>query len=222
MLQAPRRIGTALLAVTCSVGAATAGAQVVTYSAHDSHSGVVGPNSSAAQLSFLGATGGAVGMTFESALPTGVGVIGGTITNDAVCAPRLCGFNTTAGGQSFLFQYGQSATFTFATPIDYFGAYFGGVQMLNDIEFTDVHGNQVVAIPFSHEAGGSFVGFTSAGAKITSVTINPRASGVGDIITVDDVIFGTLVTSVPEPATWPLVVSGLAGLALAERRRRRA
>jgi hypothetical protein len=102
------------------------------------------------------------------------------------------GYNTTVGGSKFLSEYTGTITFTFATPIDSFGAYFTGVQNSSAkpqnvrIEFND-GANQVIPFPHDTLAGGiQFQGFTDAGAQITSSTIQADTDSIG----IDNVRFG--------------------------------
>ena len=78
-------------------------------------------------------------------------------------APRLSGYNTTEGGSEYVNLIGGTVTFTFASPIQYFGAYFPGSQDFfgNEIDFTDANGAEEVDIPGgSSSAGGvAFAGF---------------------------------------------------------------
>jgi hypothetical protein len=63
-----------------------------------------------------------------------------------------------------------------------------------------------IPIPFTSNGGIAFVGFTDAGAAISSVSINT----LGDIIGLDDVRFGLArPPAVPEPATIALVATAL-------------
>lgn len=206
------------MALAFAAGAAQAGAQVTTFGGADNLTAVPGVNALGARTAFLAATGGTVGITFESILPAGVTRSGGTLKTTPACLPHLCGANTTPGGAVFLELFGGTATFTFATPISYFGGFFAGVQLPNFIRFTDGAGAQVMEIPFPpNGAGVAFAGFTSASGGITSVTIDATR----DIISADDLIFGAAATSVPEPSTWALLATGLVSLGAVARRRSR-
>ncbi len=197
-------------------GAHRGNAQVTTYSGHDAGAGLPAANSLAAQTAFLTATGGLVGITFETALPPGILISAGTITDNSGCAAAFCGANTTPAGSFFLKLFGGSATFTFGSPIHYFGAYFGGVQVPNALTF-DNGSAQSVNIPFTdlRTGGYSFAGFESATgfSSLTVITGN-------DVLTVDDVIYGATVTATPEPGTLTLLATGFAALVGWRHRRR--
>lgn len=181
----------------------------------------IGPNSAAAQASFLSAVGPVTTIDFETALPSGIGISGGSITSGSSCGFALCGDNTTSGGSMYLSLIGGTATFTFSTPIHAFGAYFSGTQVTESITFSDGSSQEVLIPDGGIDSGGmSFAGWTDFGKSITSVTIN-TGNGTGyclncDIIGVDDV----LISSVPEPETYAMLLVGLGLLGAASRRRK--
>ena len=122
-------------------------------------------------------------------------------------------------------------TFTFASGVDAFGAYFSGVQFFDpneSITFSDGT-SETISIPETNTSGSvgalDFVGFTDAGKSITSITINAGNAQIGaDYIGVDDVQFTTVptVTGVPEPSSIALALSASLSLALVLVRRQRA
>ena len=92
------------------------------------------------------------------------------------------------------------------------------------ITFSDAT-SQTIDIPGT-DSGSSgavdFVGFTDAGASITSVSINSGVvgpGGYGDYIGVDDVNFQ--VTTTPEPGSFALVLTGILAIGCERLRRRR-
>ena len=218
-------------------------AGIVVYSATDVGAGPGSPtpNASAAAASFDSSVMGESIITFESS-PVGpftslVAAPGVTVTgqdaggNDLYINdvpnypsdPALDGFNTTPGGANYLEEMGGSATFTFSTPIQYFGAYFTGVQpgfFTDNISFFD-GSSEVVNItnPTTFLGGVTFVGFTDAGTSISSVTINTGTPSGADYIGIDDVRYGSMVT--PEPATFWMAAGMLLLLGLRARKARR-
>lgn len=221
-----RSVGTflksAVIAASLAVSATPALAVPIVYSGYDAGAGSLAqsPLSTAANASFLAATNTSV-ITFESGLPGGVSITGGSITNDSGGSAALYGYNTTAGGQNFLSMFGGSATFNFDNPISAFGAYFTGWQVGTQT-LTYSNGSTVTLdMPFGDmsQGGTVFYGFVDAGALITSVTYNAQF----DITAVDDVLFGGSGSNpVPEPSTIFLLGAGLAGVGALRRKFRKA
>ena len=206
-------------------------AALVVFSGSDAASSVdPRPNADAAAAAFSAAASG-LGPTslinFESApigsfhnfgVAPGVTINGTdsfsadqTILNSPFSPPdELFGYNTTPGGTQFVLIDGGNLIFTFSPSIQSFGAYLSGIQnSIETISFSD-GSSQTVAIPLPSPTNGgiAFVGFTDVGTQISSVTI----SVLGDLVAVDDVLFGTAVT-VPEPPTQTLFVVAIAVLA---------
>jgi hypothetical protein len=211
---------TRLISLLATLGALGLDAQAAleTWRGFDEDSGVVGTQSAAAQASFLAAVNDGVRLDFESSL-TGLGIVGGAVTNDATCAAAFCGFNTTAGGSRFLLLSGQgsSATFNFDTGISYFGAFFSGLQLTTGtITFSDGE-SQSISLPSGdpYKGGTAFVGFSNPGKLITSLTVFTG----NDIVAIDDVVYGGGTTpAIPEPGTWALMGLGLCGIVAAKRK----
>lgn len=194
------------------------------------------PNADAAALAFTTAAGalGSVGpITFESSptgafanLPAapGVSINGSDINGNnqtildsphpAIPEP-LFGYNSTAGGNHFVSLFGGDLVFTFAKPIQAFGAYLTGVQFGGQSITFDDGTSQTVPIPNVPAGGVLFVGFTDAGRAITSLTIN----AAGDTIGVDDVRI--VLAETPEPASLALFGAAAFGAAAYGWRRRR-
>lgn len=210
------------VAVALSATSAVSSAQITSYTGWNAGASVPGANAISARNAFVAATGASVNMNFEGPTPSGVNITGGILrTGGAVrgspCA--LFGCNTTAGGSSFLDLYEFGATrFDFATPITYFGGFFGGMQLdLSSIRVFLSGGSQDVPLAFDFSNGGTgFYGFTST-QSISRVDVIINQDYVG----VDDIMYGnSSVSVVPEPSTYALMAAGLAALGMIARRRR--
>ena len=210
-----------------------ASSAVITFGGEDLNAGPGGPftNSNAAATSFKSAASalGSIGLiTFESAplgaftsLPVASGVTasgpsGLSINNvpNFPSAPAVDGFNTTPGGAQYIEDQAGTLTITFATPVQFFGAYLTGLQALfaqDTITFNDGTTQTINALETgtSGSVGAvNFLGFTDAGKLISSVTITSTNGGSTDYIGVDDVMYQT---GVPEPASMTLVLAAFLG-----------
>jgi hypothetical protein len=226
------------LSVLCG---AYASAALVTFTGEDLSAGPGGPftSSNSAAASFTTAAGliGTVGtITFESAtlgaftsLVVAPGVTASGPSDLSILnspsfpgAPSLDGFDTTPSGTQYIEDQASAVTFTFTTPVQFFGAYLTGLQsnfFQDTITFNDGT-TQTINAP---EAGTNdstgavdFVGFTDAGKSISSITIT-AGTGSGDFIGIDDVSYQTTSSAVPEPASFGLVLAALVGLFFASR-----
>ena len=226
----------ALAALTLLGSAASAGASPIVYSAFDIGAGAASPrpNSDAMAATFAAALGSSTLVTFELS-PLGVFndlAIASGVTMDGTDhegdnqeirnSPRSTpdsrfGHNTTSGGTQFVSVFGGTITFTFASPITAFGAYFSGIENGSQVLRFNDGSPQSVAFP-NITSGMAFVGFTNAN-PFSSLSVI-----ASDIIGVDDVRFGAAAVGaapVPEPATFALLGLGLVSAAVARHRRRR-
>jgi hypothetical protein len=152
-------------------------------------------------------------------------------------APVTLGYNTTPGGSQFL-QYAptlavgtSTATFSFANPVQGFGAYFTGLgtNPVNSVHLVFNDGMSEDILLTGNSAGGvQFFGFLDPGASFSSLSVQEGTTATQrDIFGIDDVRLvyapaAAAAAAIPEPATAGLFVLGLAGLAgLAVRRWRR-
>ena len=227
-----RQVHLAALVCCLMVAPSAFGGVITTYIGSDNGAGAPGAGSNAAAAAFDTAVGTERLITFELPLvatnsvanqtiplPPSVSVTGNyiDIANTQVCSPGLCGNNTTPGGSQWLGVYGGSLTFNFTSPINFFGAYFGGLQGSivgqETITFNDGSA-ETVDIPMLN-SGFAFVGFTDT-TSFSSVTIN----ALNDIVSVDDVRVPSSPTGTPEPASAVLLGSAvLIGLAARMRRK---
>lgn len=138
-------------------------------------------------------------------------------------APALGGYNTTLAGAKYTRIEGGIVTYTFASPINAFGAYFTGIQpdfFQDTITFNDGTPH-TINIPGIGTAGGAaFAGFTDPGKFISSITITANDNFGADEIGIDDIRFSTAPSSVPEPGSIALFVGmALAGAGFIGRRK---
>jgi len=191
----------------------------IVYSGYDAGSTSLAgsPNATAAATAFDLATGSLQMIDFESALPSGVGISGGFVgdaSNPSVCFdPALHCYATSPVNV----YRNNGATFTFANPIDSFGAYFTGWQLAGQtINIGYLNGSTaVLAMQAGNASGGTlFFGLTDFGSSISSIEYISGTSST-DAVGIDDVRFGT---AVPEPATIILMGLGLASIVVMKRK----
>ncbi len=173
-------------------------------------------NSQSAAADFDTATGPLELIDFESPLPDDFSNAGGTIV-DIDSGFALFGGNTTPGGDFYLdFSSTENLVFNFASPIDSFGAFFGGLQgeAVGQQFITYSDGDTVqIDVPLL-SSGGAFIGFTQTGASISSIEFE----FFNDIIGIDDIRYGVAAVTVPETPTLPLLVLGAMALGFTRRR----
>jgi hypothetical protein len=213
---------------------------ILTYYGADNGAGPgsADPDTAAATALFTAAAPHTSLITFEGAsLPnvapgvavTLTGADGGGLVNTNQHSPTPLGFNTTPGGSEWLQIWpafnsstGETATFTFAKPIDAFGANFTDTQVdfPGPITLTFNDGTTLTETFNKNDDSGGvlFFGFTDFGKSISSISINTGATtSTRDIWGIDDVRFQT----VPEPATWAMILFGFAGLSFVGYRKSR-
>ena len=169
------------------------------------------PNATAAAAAFDIAAGALPVIDFETGLPAGVTTTAG-ITNASNCFTTALHCYATSGT---MVATSNGWTFTFATPIDSFGAYFTGWQVLGQtIGYSGGGGAVTLPMgPADFSGGTRFFGFVDIGASISSITY----TALGDFVGIDDVRYGS--ASVPEPTTLLLLGTGLAVVAYRRRRK---
>jgi hypothetical protein len=189
------------------------------------------PNSNAAAASFDAANPGPPIITFESA-PLGwfrvnLAVAPG-VTLDGVDyggwgqfirsmnppSDARWGFNTTAGGGQWVSLLGGWVVFTFASPINAFGAYLSGVECCSELfRFNDGAPRSIGIVDLGTSGGVEFLGFSDT-SPFSSVMIAANSDRIG----VDDVRYGYARSAVPEPTAVVLLGAFLAVLGFSCRR----
>jgi hypothetical protein len=116
-----------------------------------------------------------------------------------------------------------------------FGSIFSDVDLANttSIQLFDAQ-NVSLGTFFAPNVVGataptfSFLGVSYADAIISraritngNTALGPNDSQEADVVVMDDFLYGETVAVIPEPGTWALLATGLAGLGVVARRRRR-
>ena len=112
---------------------------------------------------------------------------------------------------------GGDPQLVFSAPVSAIGMYITDVELGATFRMTLVGGAVVTRSLLSAGDGNrQFFGVVFAGDQIQSATIDIAPS---EGITIDDLTVGAI-AAVPEPGTWALLATGLAGIAGVARRRR--
>jgi hypothetical protein len=240
VLKTSRIIGLLLVLGAGMTSSAEAG-PIVFYGADSAGPGGARPNATAAALAFHAALSGTSLVTFEGLAPGAFSAIdvapgvtitltnmdsdpdffAGIATEDRAFGEAI-GYNTTAGGSThlratpFFNSAGGTITFSFASPILAFGAYFTDTEtgFPGPIHATFFDGTaQDIELAKNLNGGGVFFwGVMNFGAPISSISFNTGATrSIRDLWGLDDVSYQT--AAVPEPGSLLLLGAGLLGLA---------
>jgi hypothetical protein len=225
-----------LLASAMVLGATAANASVSVFDGNDDgvNIGDPYPNSDAAHAVFTAAAaayGTVATETFESkalGFYSPIPIAGGAIVLGAddygdgfsgvsvTSFGSLYGFNTTPGGSKWLGFPAGEATFMFNGPTNSFGFYMTGVQtsFTTSLVVTLLDGSEsTFDVPIDVAGGVSFFGIVDT-QGFTKISITDLG---GDAWGIDDVSYNG---TVPEPASWALMIVGFGLVGVSARRRR--
>ena len=149
--------------------------------------------------------------------------------NNTIVGGPLYGFNVTDGGANWLgFPdfIDSSATFTFDTATNSFGFYLTGVQALytSAITLELVDGSQsTFNLPLNTAGGVTYFGVTDTVGFTKVYLSQTNYPGYADAYGIDNISFNSSLTpTVPEPATWAMLITGFGLVGVASRRRKDA
>jgi hypothetical protein len=201
-------------------------AAITTFSGQDDGAPVSGPftNSVAAQTNFLSAANGFGSVATETFQEFSVGasgtlpIAGGSVTLTTPYGVPFGGVNSGTTGGNNLYGFplpGQtnwlgfadgSAAFNFTAPTNSFGFFTTGVQteFTTDLTITFNDGaSETLHLPINVNGGASYFGFTDT-QPFSSATITDLSN---DAWGVSDVSYN-FASTVPEPATWTMLILG--------------
>jgi len=188
------------------------------------------PNAASAGITFIGSPGGFVdnqGVTFNQyaigSSPTGV-LIGGTGSFSGTGTVRLGTTATYAEPfgdttKYFAIQANQHETITFGVVQNYFSLFLGSADEYNTFDFflhgqLQGHFNGKMLLPPGN--GDQFSAATNGNVRFYG-PFDTVVLGTGNTNALE---FDNVTASVPEPATWGMMLVGFAALGLLASRRR--
>lgn len=146
--------------------------------------------------------------------------------SDTMIGTALYGFNVTPGGSKWLgFPdfINSAATFTFDSPTKSFGFYLTGVQALftSAITLQLLDGSMsTFYLPLNTNGGVTYFGITDTTGFTAVFLQQTNYPGYADAYGIDNISFNdTLKPTVPEPATWAMLITGFGLVGVASRRR---
>lgn len=187
----------------------------------------VTPSTTTSPNGLMSTYAGVTTVTFNGSTALPAGFSGGVV----VQSNSLNQFSTPNGDTSNYYAVGSgpsytgTATFTPGGAFTYFGLYWGSIDLYNSISFS-LNGSVVASYSgadFPPSNGNQtspntneYVNFLfNGGSSYDKVTFNTSTAN----FEMDNVAYGNVATSVPEPASLAVLGLGLAGLAALRRRR---
>ncbi|MBK17493.1 MAG: hypothetical protein CMM52_01460 [Rhodospirillaceae bacterium] len=186
------------------------------------------------QTNFLAAAGGGLSFeSFEGITPNGAPVpsidfgafemadnFGGTFANDLrTCPAGFCAaFTTATDGTNFIHASG-STTYTFDDAINAFSFTLSHHNVVDSLSITTNAGDVLSGLGTPNfGTGASFFGIINDTATFTEVTVTYGRDD--DSVGIDEIRFGELASTIPEPGTIAIFGLSLLGLAGIRRHRR--